>query len=449
MSTDHSDLITAKTPEQLSEIVADILEKAQQGGATAAEVSASVIQNLSVSVRMGDIDILERGSDQGLDLTVYFGQRSGSAAAAGLTHSDIAKLVEEAINIAKYTGEDACAGLADAADMAEEIPDLQLHHPWKIDTAGAIKLATECEDAARTEPLIVNSEGAQLSTTQGVYCYGNTHDFNAAYRSTRHSISCSVVAGKNGAMQRDMWFDNHRDAKALQPVKLIGQRAAERALQRLGASKVRSCKVPVLFDPETAASLIGHFTSAINGNALYKGTSFLLDSLNKAVFPSFIQLSEQPRLPGGLYSAPFDNEGVATRDQIIVADGVVQNYILNSYSARRLSMKTTANAGGLRNVILSGKQKSFEELLKEMDKGLMVTELIGMGVNQVTGDYSRGASGFWVENGKISHPVEEITIAGNLSAMYSDIVALGDDIDQRHNIRCGSLLIGEMTISGT
>ena len=448
MKTDHSDLITVKTPEQLREIVAEILEKAQQGGATAAEVSASMSQNLSVSVRMGDIDILERGSDQGLDLTVYIGQRSGSADAAGLTHSDMAKLVEEAINIAKYTGKDACSGLADVADMAEEIPDLQLYHPWAIDTAKAIELATECEDAARTDPLIVNSEGAQLATTEGVYCYGNTHDFNAAYQGTRHSISCSVIAGKNGAMQRDMWFDNNRDANTLQSVKAIGQQAAARALRRLGASKMRSCKVPVLFSPETAASLIGHFLAAISGSALYKGISFLPDSLNKAIFPAFIQLCEQPRLPCGLYSAPFDGDGVATRDQIIVADGVVQNYILSSYSARRLSMKTTANAGGLRNVIVSGKQQSFEALLKEMDKGLMVTELIGMGVNQITGDYSRGASGFWIENGKISHPVEEITIAGNLSAMYSNIVALGSDIDRRHNICCGSVLISEMAISG-
>ena len=448
MKPEHSDLVTAKTPQQLKEIVAEILEKAQGCGVSAAEVSASVSQNLSVSVRMGDIDILERGSDQGMDLTVYLGKRSGSSAATGLTHADIAKLVEEAVNIAKYTGEDDYAGLADADDMATEIPDLQLHHPWTIDTASAIELATECEDTARAEPLIVNSEGAQLSTIQGTYCYGNTHGFNAAYRGTRHSILCSVVAGKNGAMQRDMWFDSNRNAETLQSAKTIGRRAAERAVQRLGASKVQSCKIPVLFVPETAASLIGHFTAAISGSALYKGTSFLPDSLNKAIFPAFVQLSEQPRLPCGLYSAPFDGEGVATRDQIIVADGVVQNYILNSYAARRLSMKTTANDGGLRNVILSGEQKSFDELLKDMDKGLVVTELIGMGVNPVTGDYSRGASGFWVENGKIDHPVEEITIAGNLSAMYSNIVALGNDIDQRYNIRCGSILIGEMAISG-
>ena len=448
MRPEHSDLVAAKTPQQLKEIVAEILEKAQKCGVSAAEVSASVSQNLSVSVRMGDIDILERGSDQGMDLTVYLGKRSGSSAATGLTHADIAKLVEEAVNIAKYTGEDDYSGLADADDMATEIPDLQIHHPWTIDTASAIELTTECEDAARAEPLIVNSEGAQLSTTQGTYCYGNTHGFNAAYQGTQHSISCSVVAGKNGAMQRDMWFDRNRDAKALQPVQTIGRRAAERAVQRLGASKVQSCKVPVLFVPETAASLVGHFTSAINGSALYKGTSFLLDSLGKAIFPVFVQLSEQPCLPRGLYSAPFDGEGVATRDQVIVADGVVQNYILNSYSARRLSMKTTANDGGLRNIILFGKQKSFEELLNDMDKGLVVTELIGMGVNPVTGDYSRGASGFWVENGKIDHPVEEITIAGNLNAMYSGIVGLGNDIDQRRNTRCGSILIGEMAISG-
>lgn len=441
-------LVATNTPEQLKEIVTDILEKAQRSGATAAEVSASASHNLSVSVRMGDIDILENGCDQGVGLTVYIGQRSGSSSANGLRPADIAKLVEAAVNIAQYTGEDAYTGLADADDMATDIPDLKLYHPWAIDTAGAIELATECEAAARSEPLIVNSEGAQLSTTRGVYCYGNTHNFNAAYRTSRHSLSCSVVAGKNGAMQRDMWFDSNRNAADMQSAETVGRRAAARAKQRLGASKVHSCKMPVLFIAETAASLIGHFTSAISGNALYKGTSFLPDSLNKAVFPSFIQLSEQPRLAGGLYSAPFDNEGVATRDQVIVADGVVQNYVLDSYAARRLGMKTTANAGGVRNVTLSGKQKSFDALLKEMGKGLVVTELIGMGVNQVTGDYSRGASGFWVQNGTLDYPIEEITIAGNLRTMYADIVALGDDLDMRRNIRCGSVLIGEMAISG-
>ena len=448
MKTEHSDLVTADTPEHLQEIVADILSKAQQSGATAAEVSASTSQNLSVSVRMGDIDILERGCDQDLSLTVYLGQRTGNASANGITRADIAKLVEEAINIAKYTGEDSYSGLADADDMATDIPDLRLYHPWAIDTGNAIELATACEEAARTDPLIVNSEGAQVSTTRSTHCYGNTHDFNAAYQTTRHSILCSVVAGQNGTMQRDMWFDNNRDAQSLQSAEAIGRHAAERARRRLGASKARSCKAPVLFVPETAVSLIGHFTSAISGGALYKGISFLLDSLNTAIFPSFVQLSEQPRLPCGLYSAPFDGEGVATRDQTIVADGIVQNYILDSYAARRLAMKTTANAGGLRNVTLSGKQKSFDDLLKEMDKGLVVTELIGMGVNQVTGDYSRGASGFWVENGKIDYPVEEITIADNLRTMYANIIALGNDIDERYNIRSGSVLIGEMAISG-
>lgn len=448
MKAAHSDLITTKTPQHLKEIVADILERAQRSGATAAEVSASTSQNLSVAVRMGDIDTLEHGRDQGLCLTVYLGNRTGTAEASGFAPADIAKLVTEAINIAKYTGEDSYAGLADATDMAVEIPDLQLYHPWTIDTADAIELVGECEAIARAEPLIVNSEGAQLSTTQSTYCYGNTHNFNAAYQGTRHSISCSVVAGRNGAMQRDMWFDNRRNAQHLQSIEVIGRLAAQRAIQRLDASKVHSCKVPVLFTPETAISLIGHFTSAISGGALYKGTSFLPDTLNTRVFPEFVQLVEQPRQPGGLYSAPFDDEGVATRDQVIVANGVVKNYILDSYAARRLAMQTTANGGGLRNVTVDGGHQSFEGLVKEMNKGLVVTELIGMGVNQITGDYSRGASGFWVENGKIDHPVEEITIADNLRKMYANIVALGNDTDERHNIRCGSILIGEMAISG-
>ena len=449
MKTAHSDLITTKTPHQLQEIVTDILEQAKRNGATAAEVSASINQNLSVSVRMGDIDILEHGCEQGLCLTVYLGQRTGNTQTSSFAAADIAKFVKEAVNIAKYTGEDAYSGLADATDMATDIPDLQIDHPWAIDTADAIELAKKCEASARTDPLIVNSEGAQISTTRSTYCYGNTHDFNAAFQGTHHSISCSVVAGRNGTMQRDMWFDNHRNAKKLSPVEEIGRRAAQRAIQRLAASKVSSCKVPVLFTAETAISLIRHFISAINGAALYKGTSFLPNSLNTKIFPTFIQLSEQPRLHCGLYSAPFDNEGVATQDQIIVADGIVQNYILDSYSARRLSLQTTANAGGLRNVMVTGGHQSFDELLAEMNSGLVVTELIGMGVNQITGDYSRGASGFWVENGKIDHPVEEITIAGNLRTMYANIVALGNDIDQRHNIRCGSLVIGEMAIAGT
>jgi len=439
---------TTKTPDYLQQVVADILLRAQQNGASSAEVSASSHQNLSVSVRMGDIDVLESGCDQSLCLTVYRDQRTGSASASGFASSDIARLVAEAVAIAKHTSEDSYAGLADAADMASDIPQLNLYHPWPIDTADAIELVSRCEEAARAEPQIVNSEGAQLSTSQNVICYGNTHRFNAAYQSTHHSVSCIVVAGRDGAMQRDFWFDNNRDAAQLQDAEAIGRHAAQRAKQRLGASKVRSCKMPVLFAPETAISLIGHFTSAISGSALYKGTSFLCDSLHQAVFPSFIQLCEQPRLPSGLYSAPFDGEGVATRERSVVADGIVQSYVLNSYAARRLAMKTTANAGGLRNVLLSGKQKSLAELLKEMDRGLVITELIGMGVNPITGDYSRGASGFWVQNGEIDHAVEEITIASDLRTMYSNIVALGDDLDERHNIRCGSLLISEMAISG-
>lgn len=436
----------------LLKVVPQVLEAAKRAGAEAAEASASSAQELSVTVRMGDIETLEYGRSQSLDVTVYFAQRKGSASASDFDSKVIEELVAAASRIAKYTGTDEHAGLADASDMASQLPALDLDHPWQVDTNEAVELAEQCEAAARAVPQIVNSEGASLSTRRSVYCYGNTHGFVSAYPGTRHSLSCIAVARQNGAMQRDGWFDTRRNPQRLQSPEAIGHRAAERAVKRLGARKIKSCKVPVVFVPETAASVLSHFFTAISGTALYQGRSFLQDTLKQKIFPSGLDIIEQPHLQQGLYSAPFDSDGVATRERFIVKDGRVQSYLLNSYSARRLGMKTTGNAGGARNILISSHeqaQKSFEALLKDLHQGLVITELIGMGVNGVTGDYSQGASGFWVAGGTIDYPVEEITIADNLRNMYKNISALASDLDERHNIRCGSMLIDGIAVAGT
>lgn len=440
------------TQTDLLKVVPQALEVARRAGASAAEVSASSAQELSVTVRLGDIDTLENGRTHGLSITVYFDQRKGSASASDFDSKVVEELVAAASRIAKYTEADEYAGLADADDMATKVPALDLDHPWEVDTNSAVDFAKQCEEAARATPLIVNSEGANLSTRRSIYCYGNTHGFISSYQGTRHHLSCTAVAGQNGTMQRDGWFDICRNPQRLQSPEVIGSCAAERATRRLGARKIKSCKVPIIFAPETAVSVLGHFFTAISGTALYQGRSFLQGTLDKQVFPSWFKIIEQPHLPQGLYSAPFDGDGVATRERSIVSDGIVQSYLLNSYSARRLGMKTTGNAGGARNILISNsrrKQKSFDGLLKDMGRGLVITELIGMGVNGVTGDYSQGASGFWVENGLMAYPVEEITIADNLCTMYKNITDLATDIDERHNIRCGSILISEIAVAGT
>lgn len=435
--------------EALKQLVADTLQMARDQGASAAEAGLSVSEGLSVSARMRDVETIEYQNDTGLGISVYIGQHKGSASTSSLNPEALRKTVKAACDIARFTSQDPCAGLADAELMASEFRQLDQDHPWDLSSERAIELALECEAAALDlDARISNSDGASVDTTRSLSVYGNTHGFLAAERKTRHSLSCSVVAGKDDAMQRDYWYSVNRNPGLLEAARDIGHRAAERTLQRLGASKLDTGSAPVLFAPEVARGLFGHFTSAIGGNAQYRKASFLLDHKGQRVFPEFVQLTELPFERGALGSANYDGEGVATRDNQLVIDGVVQDYLLDSYSARKLGRRTTGHAGGVHNLVARDTGQDFAAMLALMDRGLLVTELMGHGVNTVTGDYSRGAAGFWVEQGKIQYPVEEITIAGNLKDMFRDIQAIGNDVDRRGKILCGSVLVGQMTIAG-
>ncbi|MFZ5593935.1 MAG: metalloprotease PmbA [Pseudomonadota bacterium] len=440
---------TSPSNAQLEALVHDILTEARNQGASAAEAGVSLETGLSVTVRLGEVETIEYNRDKGLGVTVYFGTRKGSASTSDFSPEAVRETVRAACGIARYTAEDEYAGLADAALMAREIPDLDLCHPWDISAEQAIELARQCEDAARgCDARITNSEGASLSSHQGYRVYGNSHGFIGAYPSTRHSLSCSVIGGEGEQMQRDYWFTVARASGDLEAAQQVGQRAAQRTLRRLDARRLPTCQSPVIFSAEIATSLLSHFTGAIRGGALYRKASFLLDHLGKQVFPVHVHIHEQPHLKKALASAPFDNEGVATGARDIVRAGVLQGYVLDSYAARKLGMQTTGNAGGVHNLIIDPGTLDLPGLLKRMNKGLLVTELMGMGVNTVTGDYSRGAAGFWVENGEIQYPVEEITIAGNLRDMFMRIAEVGNDIEVRGSIRTGSILIEEMTIAG-
>ncbi|MBU1192189.1 MAG: metalloprotease PmbA [Gammaproteobacteria bacterium] len=441
----------AKLPEpaELEALVQQVLAEAGRLGASAAEAGVSLEAGLSVTVRLGEIETLEYHRDRGVGITVYFGQRKGSASTSDFAPHAVRETVRAACDIARYTSEDACAGLADAALMARDVPDLDLCHPWDIDAERAIVIAQRCEAAAReTDARISNTEGATLSSHQGLRVYGNSHGFVGGYPSTRHSISCSVIAGKDDQMQRDYWYSVARRHQDLEDAESIGRVAAERTLRRLNGRKLGTRQVPVIFAAEIATGLFRSFTSAIRGSSLYRKSSFLLDHLGKQVFPEFVHIHEQPHLRGALGSAAFDSEGVATRERDLITDGVLQGYVLDSYSARKLGMQTTGNAGGVHNLSIDSGALDFAGLLREMDTGLLVTELMGQGVNMVTGDYSRGAAGFWVEKGVIQYPVEEITIAGNLKDMFKSIVAIGNDVERRGNIRSGSVLLERMTVAG-
>ena len=436
-------------PAELESLVQQILDEAKRLGASASEAGVSLEAGLSVTVRLGEVETLEYHRDRGVGVTVYFGQRKASASTSDFTPQAVRETVRAACDIARYTSEDDCAGLADAALMARDIPDLDLCHPWDVDATRAIEIAQRCEAAARTaDERISNSEGATLSSHQGLRVYGNSHGFSGGYPSTRHSLSCSVIAGQDEQMQRDYWYTVARRHEEMEAAEQVGSIAAERTLRRLGGRKLGTRQVPIMFAAELATGLFRSFTGAIRGSSLYRKSSFLLDHLGKQVFPDFVHIHEQPHLRGALGSAPFDSEGVATRARDLVADGVLQGYVLDSYSARKLGMQTTGNAGGVHNLSVDSGALGFEALLREMNTGLLVTELMGQGVNMVTGDYSRGAAGFWVENGVIQYPVEEITIAGNLKDMFMAIVAIGNDIERRGNIRCGSVLIERMTVAG-
>ena len=438
-------------PEQarLEEMVEDVIARARRLGADGVEAGVSIDAGLSVTVRLGETETLEYNHDRALGLTVYFEHRKGSASTADFAPESIAATVQAACDIARYTSEDACAGLADADRMAIEIPDLDLYHPWGLDAARAIELATECEAAAlAVDPRIENSEGGTVSSYAGMRVKGNSHGFIGGYRGSHHSFSCSVIGRKGEEMQRDYWSETCRDYRDLPAPALVGRTAGERTLRRLGTRRLSTRETPVIFVAEVARSLFGNLINAITGSSLYRNASFLLDHLGKPVFPGFMHIHEQPLLKKALGSAPYDAEGVATRARDIVVDGILQGYVLNSYAACKLGMQTTGNAGGVRNLTIEPGRHDLEGLLREMDTGLLVTDLIGFGVNIVTGDYSRGAVGFWVEGGEIQYPVDEITVAGNLKDMFMGIVAVGNDVDIRGNTRTGSVLIDRMMVAG-
>lgn len=435
--------------QALEAVVSRALALARAGGATAAEAGVGVSTGLSVTVRLGEVETLEYQRDRSLGITVYAGHRKGSASTANLTTAAIEETVAKALSIASFTADDEFAGLPDADRMAGRLPDLDLSHPWDLEAAAAVELAKRCEAAGLGfDPRIRNSEGASVATNRKLSVFGNSHGFIGGYPSTSHSVSCVVVGQADGDMQRDYWYTAARDWRALEDGEAVGRRAAEKAVRRLGAGKLPTRKAPVLFAPELARGLIGHFTGAIGGGAQYRRSSFLLDARGEQLFPDAISLFERPHLPGALGSAPFDGEGVATRDRELVVAGVLDGYLLDSYSARKLGLATTGNAGGVHNLVVHGDMLDPKTLLRKLGTGLLVTEMMGQGVNPVTGDYSRGASGFWVENGEIGRPVHEITVAGNLRQMYRGIVALGDDVDRRGSIHCGSILVDEMTIAG-
>jgi PmbA protein len=436
--------------QALEDIVASALDEARGRGVDQAEVAVSHDMGLAATARLGDVENLEYTNDRGIGVTVYRGSRKGSASTSDISGDAIREAVGKACTFASYTAEDEYAGLADAGRMCTEVPDLDLEHPWDLDARAAIELAIACEAAALGhDKRISNSEGATVWTNRGVRAYGNTHGFVGSYAKTSHTLSCAVLGAANGDMERDYYYSTARDPADLDSAESIGVRAAQRTLRRLGARKIKTTRAPVLFVPELARGFIGHAIGAISGGAQYRRSSFLLDAAGEKIFPEFVSIEERPHIPKGMASVPYDSEGVATYDRDIVSDGVLQSYVLSSYSARRLGLETTANAGGAHNLIVPGNAEGMEVLLAEMGTGLLVRELIGHGVNTVTGDYSRGAVGHWVENGKISYPVHEITIAGNLRDLYSRIVAVGRDQDLRGGIRCGSILVDEMTIAGS
>lgn len=434
---------------ELERLVEQALASAKAEGATAAEAGASVADGLSVSVRGGEVETVEYQRDRSLAVTVFIGQRTGSAATSDFRDEAVRDAVGAACRIARFTAEDPYAGLADADRMAREIPDLDLYHPWGLDAEAAIERALACEHAARADERITNTEGAGVNAHAGVSTYGNTHGFLQTTHGTRHSIDCAVIAGHGDNMQRDFWYTVARAPEDLESPEAVGRRAAERTIARIGADQVPTTECPVLFVPEMARSIVGHLVGAVRGSALYRDATFLAGRRGEQLFPEFVRIHEQPHLPRAMGSCAFDREGVATAPRDLVSDGVLRDYVLDSYSARRLGMETTGNAGGVHNLTLEPGDEDFDQLLARMGTGLVVTEMMGMGVNMVTGDYSRGAAGYWVENGRLSQPVQEVTVAGTLEQMFAGIVAVGSDLDTRANIRTPSVLIDRLTVAGS
>ncbi|MFM2440291.1 MAG: hypothetical protein RLZZ349_18 [Pseudomonadota bacterium] len=443
-----ADLRFSYSLDEIKQMSEDVLKVAKNLGASAAEAELSLSIGQNVSVRLNEVENIEYNRDKGMSVTVYFGQQKGHASTSDLTQQALKDTVAAACNIAKYTANDEFCGLADADLMAKNILDLDLHHPWNISVDEAIVLAKECEAAALSvDARITNSEGASVSTGEGFFAYSNSHGFTGGYPSSRHGVSCSVIAESEDSMQRDYWYSTARASEDIQIAADIGRLAGERAVRRLNSRKISTCQVPVLFEAPLASGLISTLINAISGGSLYRKSSFLLDSLGKQVASPLLNIVENPHLKKGLASSPFDNEGVATQARQLVKEGVLQGYVLGSYSARKLGMKTTGNAGGNHNLIVQSGANDFSGMLKQMGTGLLVTELLGTGVNMVTGDYSRGAAGFWVENGVIIHPVEEITIASNMADMLKMIVGIGTDVVIQGSKQVGSILIERMTVA--
>ena len=436
--------------DTLSDLAQFSLDRAKFLGATAAEVEISTSLGQDVTVRLGVVETIEHNRDKGLGITVYLGQRRGNASTTDLSREAIERTVKAALAIAKYTAVDEFAGLADGSRLAKPpFTDLGLYYPWKLAVDDAIELGMRMEAAAfAVDKRINNSEGASVSTSESDFIYANSAGFIGGYPTTRHSASCTMIATSKQGMQRDYWYAVARDEQGLESAEAIGRRAGERTVARLDAKKIASCDVPVLFEAPVASGLIGSFVGAVSGSALYRKASFLQDSIGETVFSRNVSIREDPAIRGGLASSPFDAEGVTTVARDVVKDGVVQGYFLATYSARKLGMQSTGNAGGSHNLIVTPGELDFAGLIKKMDRGLVVTELMGQGVNNVTGDYSRGAAGFWVENGEIAYPVEEITIAGNMKQMFKDIVAVGNDELALGSKRVGSILLERMSVAG-
>jgi len=434
---------------QVKTAISDLMDLSRKNGATSAEAVISKSKGITVSSRCQELENIEFNQEGALGITVYVGQNKGSASTADLSHEALEQTVKAAIDIAKYTSEDKFAGLVEKSLLATDIKDLDLFHPHEITPEQAIDYCVAAEKSAfDADERITNSDGASLASYQGFKVYGNSHGFIEGYPSTRHSLSCSVIAQAEEEMQRDYAYTVNREFGKLDNAQIIGAKAAKSAVAMLNAHKLNTCQVPVVFDAEVASSLLGHLVGAISGGSLYRKSSFLLDSLGKQIFPDFMTIEERPHILKALASSPFDSEGVTTKDRNIIEAGVLTTYLLTGYSGRKLGMETTGHAGGIHNWLVKATDAGEQALLKKMGTGLLVTELMGQGVNIVTGDYSRGAAGFWVENGEIQYPVSEITIAGNLADMFKQIVAIGDDVEYRGAVQTGSILIENMQVAG-
>ncbi len=438
--------------QQLSEIqniVEETLTYAKKLGATSATASMSKVQGISVTTRLKEIETLEFTNDGGLGITVFVGNKKGSASSADLSSDALKLAVTKAVEIAKYTNEDDCSGLADKDLIATEFPDLDLYHPEVLDAENALQKALDCETAGlEHSDLITNSDGASYNANLGVRVYGNTHGINAGYPSSQYSLSCVLIGKKDGDMQRDYAYTVSRNPKNLDSPDIVGKNAAQYTIERLGARKIKTTQAPVIFNKDVASGLFRHLISAISGSSLYRKSSFLVDKLDHSIFPDWFNIQELPHIKQGLASSNFDNEGVQTHKMDLIKDGVLANYLLSSYSARKLNMRSNGHAGGIHNCIVNDTGHSDKELLNTMGTGLLVTELMGQGVNIVNGDYSRGAAGFWVENGVIQFPVHEVTIAANLKDMFSNIIAVGKEREVKGAIQTGSVLIENMKIAG-